>query len=148
MKAPNGPLILIVSSLLILALCWVAVTAITTPTRAIACGVASAGFAAVFIWFASTNRHAVARGLIALGATALAAPFAAIEAATNDMMIVLLSDEAQIGERFLTLDQILTIGWRNVAIGAVVALLLIIWGGVMHKSRRDMGDDRDDGAAG
>ncbi|GAB5446966.1 hypothetical protein [Gymnodinialimonas sp.] len=140
MKSPNGPLILAIFSVLILALCWVAVTAVTTPTRAIASGVASALFAGVFIWFAQTNRHAVARGLIALGATALAAPFAAIEVATNDMLIALLSDEDLIGERFLTMDQVLSVGWRNVGIGALVALVLIIWGGVMHRAPRTPDD--------
>ncbi len=74
MKAPNGPLILILFCALVAAVCWFAITAITTPTRANASGVALSVGTGLFIWFANTDRLTVARGLIALGAVAMAAP--------------------------------------------------------------------------
>lgn len=136
MKAPHRPLILIVFAVLIIGLCWISITALTTPLRALTSGIAIAATAGVFIWFASTTRFAIARGVIALGATAIAAPMAAVQAATNDIMFSLLSDEDQVVERFLTLDQVMETGWRNVAIGAALGIVLIIGGGLMHRTPR------------
>ncbi|OAN78958.1 hypothetical protein A8B78_00920 [Jannaschia sp. EhC01] len=136
MKAPNGPLILIVFCGLILALCWVVITTLTTPTRAIASGVALAATAGVFIWFAATNRFAIARGVIALGATAVAAPLAAIQAATNDFLFSAFANENPTPIWLEEFDEVMALGWTMSGVGAVIGLILIIVGGVMHRAPR------------
>lgn len=133
MKAPNGPIILIVFCALVFAVSWFTITALTTPMRAGASGVALAAFTGIFIWFAPTNRTAIARGLIALGATALAAPMAAVSAVTNDMLFSMFDEN--FGAQLVDLDAMIATGWRNTGIGAVVALVLIIVGGRMHRRR-------------
>lgn len=133
MKAPNGPLILAVFCVAVFAVSWIAITALTTPTRAVTSGVALVFVSGLFLWFAQTNRMAIARGLIALGSTALAAPMAAVQAVTNDMIFSLGMPQA---DTFIALDTAITVGWHNVGIGAVIALVLIVAGGVMHRPKR------------
>lgn len=141
MKAPNGPLILALSCAAVFAISWIAITASTTPGRAVSCGIALCLFSGTFIWFAETNRFAVARALISSGATALAAPLAAIETMTNEGLIALLADQDHIADNLLSLDVLLTTGWRNVAIGAGIAFVLIIAGGIVHRTPRDRSGD-------
>lgn len=133
MKAPNGPLILIIFCGIIFAVCWFVITAITTPTRAITSGIALAAFAALFIWFASTDRFAIARGIIAFGATALAAPLAAVQAVTNEAIFSLLESPGPTDTQFRELDDLFALGWNIAAIGGATALVLLIVGGVMHR---------------
>ena len=136
MKAPNGPLILAIFCALVCALCWVVVSELTTTTRAVLSGMTAAAATGVFIWFARTNRIAIGRGLIALGATAFAAPLAATQAATNDFLFTILADldsPLQLNPFF---DETIFFGWTLTAIGLGVAIVLIIIGGVMHRTPR------------
>lgn len=133
MKAPNGPIILIVFCALVFALSYITIGAITTPTRAITSGIALAAATGVFIWFAATNRFAIARGLIAVGSTAIATPLAAVQAVSNDFLFSVLDETDEIGQRAInyenTLDMILTL----MGIGACVGIALIVIGGLMHR---------------
>lgn len=133
MKAPNGLFILVVFCALVFAVSWFAITALTTPLRAGASGVALMVFTGLFIWFAQTDRYAIARGLISVGAVALAAPMAAVQAVTNDMLFSMFSEQ-NFDERFMELDAAIAISWRYVGFGTVVALVLIIAGGMMHRT--------------
>lgn len=139
MKARNGPAILIVFCLLCFAVCWFTITALTTPGRAIGSGIVAAAAAGVFIWFATTARHAVARGLIVLGATAFAAPLAALQAVSNDLIFSAFNERAD-PERFVDFDAVMQIAWLNAMIGFFAAVVLLIIGGIMHRPKRGKGD--------
>lgn len=136
MKASNGAVILILFCAVIFAVCWFTITALTTPARALACGAALAFFAGVFLWFAPSNRTAIARGIIALGATVIAAPLAAVEAVTNDFLFSVLDETSGVPNNFVTIDALLQRGWSMAAIGGAIGVILIIVGGVMHRTPR------------
>lgn len=137
MKSPNGPLILIVFCALVAVVSWVIIASITTPTRAVASGVALAVCTGIFIWFANTDRFAIARGLIALGATALAAPLSAIQAFSNDFIFSALSETHDMDQRMINFDQAMQSVWSTVIVGAAAGIVLMIAGGIMHRSPRD-----------
>jgi hypothetical protein len=116
----------------ILAISWVVVTSMTTPARAAAAGVILAGIAAVLMGKAGTDRRAVARGIVCVGATAFTAPLAAIQAYQADFVHAALTAGDDLA-RYEAFEELFVDGWRMVGIGAALGLVLMIAGGVMHR---------------
>lgn len=136
MKAPYGSLILSIFCVLVFALCWFVISTVTTPARAVGAGVALAACTGVFIWFTGTNRFAIARGVIATGASAVAAPLAAAQAVSNDFIILMLDDSDTAHQRIIEFDRMMQMVWTMVLIGTAVGIVLMIAGGVMHRQPR------------
>lgn len=122
----------------VLAICWFVISMMTGPGRAIAAAVIMTGLTGALIWPAATDRRAIARGIIAMGATAFAAPLAAIQAFQAEFLYAALSDQ-ELSGRFANFDQVFVTGWTLTAIGLVIGLVLMIAGGIMHRrTSRDL----------
>ena len=134
MKAPNVIPVIVVTCVLIVALCWFTVTLLTTPGRAIASAIVLSGCAAAFIWFARTNRISIARGIISVGATALAAPLAAQQALMNETIFSFFESHGPTTEQILEWDRLFALGWTLTGIGAAIFVVSLIVGLVMHRT--------------
>lgn len=137
MKASNGPVILIVTCAAIFAICWFTITALTTPARAIGSGAALSLLSGLFLWFAQTDRHAIARGIISVGATAVAAPFAAMQALMNETLFSYFESHGPTSAQMIAWDDMFAMGWTMMSGGAAVLLICLIVGGIMHRPARD-----------
>ncbi len=124
--------------IIIVAICWVTISAVTTPFRAMAAGLVLAAMAGALIWVAGTDRRATARGIIAIGAAALTAPLAGMQAFFNDFLYS-IADETEFARRLDTFETDQAMGWSMVGVGVVCGLILMIVGGLMHRrTSRDL----------
>ena len=133
MKAPNGVVILVVFSAIVAAIAWVVVSSATTPTRAIAPAVVLSACTGVFIWFTATNRHAIARGLIAVGAVCIATPLASVQAVSNDFLFSIMEDTSVTDPRVVDYHRTLDMIFNMLLIGSAIGIVSIVVGGVMHR---------------
>lgn len=134
MKASNAPIIAGVTCVAIFALCWFAITPFTAPGRAIAGGVVLSVCAVVFIWLAQTNRIAIARAVISVGATALAAPLAAMEAMVNESIFAFFEDQGPTTEQILEWDRLFEVNLIVTGFGGVVFVVSLLVGLLMHRA--------------
>lgn len=132
MMTPTKALILCATCGGVLALCWVVVGAMTNDWRGIAAGVVLATCAGGFIWFAATDAHAAARGLIALGIAAFTAPWAGLSAMWNELLYLILRDDAESAARLAAFDSVQVWGFTMALCGTAAGIVAVAVGWVWH----------------
>ncbi|MEX3017073.1 hypothetical protein [Gymnodinialimonas hymeniacidonis] len=132
--ANRHPAILIVTVAIVAVLSYLIVAQITYPWRGAAAGFLLGAFAGVLVWFAKTRRHAVARGIISVGATAIAAPAAGLAAAQNDFLFNIITDDGDLNDAaFDGYEAAMATGLTLLWMGAIAALVLFITGWRLHR---------------
>ena len=106
---------------------------LTYAWRGVAGGIVLALCSGAFIWFAKTRRHAMARAILSLGATALAAPAAGLAAAQNDYLFSFLTEDGLDDARLAAYENAMASGLSMLGIGIVAAIVLFIAGWHMHR---------------
>jgi NADH:ubiquinone oxidoreductase subunit 5 (subunit L)/multisubunit Na+/H+ antiporter MnhA subunit len=127
-------LILIPTALGVMAIAVLVIGQLTYPWRATAAGVVLALCSGALIWFAKTRRHAIARALFSIGATAIVAPVGGLFAAQNDFLYNFLSDDGFDDSRFDAYEQAMAISIPILGIGAAIAVVLFFVGWRLHRS--------------